>query len=564
MKALRFLYLYAAVMLAISCSDERGFDYNRLNRQAAREYLIPIRSGYQGRMPFWNEFAYKFTYAPAFDFEEKEGASGYRFTVRYLNDVNDGKKTYYRAGMSVPTLEETLATLPDMKEGRTWTFTADSPKADLSPIWADIPAGNVALLVEALDKDGNVLADVGARRFLRDFPFQGPYHEAVRPYLEAARMAGMYVHTLPFIRYWMEHGTPDPSFKHNSYVCKTGGGTIDLEVKMAALIPERKDEFLAVARKVADFMISVSQGEDAPLAHFPPTYYKDFIRVAVENSGQTMTMEPTLAATAYLNLFDATAEGRYFDEALAIARTYRRIQCADGSFPIKMYEATGEPVNGVKASPYGLLSLWRRFDSQYGVTEFRDNVALGEKWMYEVALPGFNLTGQFEDVGVNGLKPFQNLTNVTYAFYAKYIYEKGNLTEEDEALCRDLLALAEDQFVYWDLLKYADGFKMSVNPCVFEQYQYQTPIDGSASNMVQAYLAQYHATGDKLALAKAKALADACTIAQDPNTGRSNTHWEVVSHEADKGRLIWINCTSRVMDIWIRMDAELNGNKTDK
>lgn len=553
----------ATVAVLCSCSESGELDYDRLNRQAAQEYLTPIRSGYQGKMPFWNEFAYKFTYAPAFDFEEKEGAAAYRFTVKYIDDINDGHKKYFRAGMSVPTLEEMLGKLPDMKEGRTWTFTAASPKADLSPVWSDIPAGNVALLVEALDGNGDVIGAVGARKFLRDFPFHGPYHEAVRPYLEAARMAGMYVHTLPFISYWMENGTPDPSFKHNSYVCKTGGGTVQLEVNLAKLIPGRKEEFLAVARKVADFMISVAQGEDKPLAHFPPTYYKDFIRVAVENAGQTMTMEPTLAAKAYLDLFDATAESKYYDEALAIARTYCRIQGQDGSFPIKMYEETGEPVNGVKASPYSLLELWRRFDKQYGCTEFRDNTALTEKWMFEVAIPRFDLTGQFEDVGVNGLKPFQNLTNVTYAFYAKYIYENMALTDENRELCRDMMALAEDQFVYWDHLKYADGFKMSVSPCVFEQYQYQTPIDASAANMVKAFLAQYHATGDRLAFAKAKALADACTIAQDPNTGRSNTHWEVVSRERDKGRTIWINCTNRVMTIWMMMDAELNGTDVD-
>lgn len=54
------------------CSDRKteSLDYEALNRQARQDYLFPVRPGYEGVNPFWNEFAVKFIYAPAFDFKE--------------------------------------------------------------------------------------------------------------------------------------------------------------------------------------------------------------------------------------------------------------------------------------------------------------------------------------------------------------------------------------------------------------------------------------------------------------------------------------------------------------
>ena len=54
--------LIAAVtgLLACACG---GTEAERLHRAAMREYLDPIRPGYEGRNPFWNAFATKFIYA---------------------------------------------------------------------------------------------------------------------------------------------------------------------------------------------------------------------------------------------------------------------------------------------------------------------------------------------------------------------------------------------------------------------------------------------------------------------------------------------------------------------
>ena len=79
----QILLLIAAVtgLLACACG---GTETERLHRAAMREYLNPIRPGYEGRNPFWNAFATKFIYAPAFGFEPVENAVKYRFTVSHL------------------------------------------------------------------------------------------------------------------------------------------------------------------------------------------------------------------------------------------------------------------------------------------------------------------------------------------------------------------------------------------------------------------------------------------------------------------------------------------------
>ena len=104
--------------------------WSKLNSKAADEYLEPIRPGYEGRNPYWNIYAKKFTYAPAFDFKEVEGAVSYRFII---TDAN----------------------------GKDLSFEAKTSHDPLSPVWNDIPVGDTMLSVLAMNKDGQVLDTAG-------------------------------------------------------------------------------------------------------------------------------------------------------------------------------------------------------------------------------------------------------------------------------------------------------------------------------------------------------------------------------------------------------------------
>ena len=200
-----------------------------LNAQAAEEYLQPIRPGYEGRNPFWNKFAKKFIYAPAFDFPEAEGAAAYIFTVK-----------------------------PVKESSSVWSFTAKTPKAPLSPIWNDITPGDVVLTVDAIDAEGKVIASVGERKFLRDYPFCGPYHDAVRDYKDAARMAIYYIHMMPAVQSWKTQTIPDMGYDYNTYPCKIVGATIRNEVMVAREFPLLAEEAITMAKNAATFLINMS------------------------------------------------------------------------------------------------------------------------------------------------------------------------------------------------------------------------------------------------------------------------------------------------------------------
>ena len=82
-----------------------------------------------------------------------------------------------------------------------------------------------------------------------------------------------------------------------------------------------------------------------------------------------------------------------------------------------------------------------------------------EKWMDEEALKTFDLRGQFKDVSVADIEPYENLTNCTATPYASYLLNKKNCSGMDIANAKDLIRLSEDRFVYWDVLRKADGTK---------------------------------------------------------------------------------------------------------
>ena len=499
--------------------------YKALNAQAKREYRIPIRPCSEEGNPCWNVFAKKFIYAPAFSFPEAEGASGYRFTLT-----------------------------PDT--GDPVSFRSAGPAASLAAGWDKIPCGNVKLTVDAVGRDGEVLGQIAERKFVKDFPFEGPYPGPASDYRDAALKCLLYIHTLPEIQNWTKGPLPDMQYRHNTYPCKIIGATIRVECLVASLMPARKENALAIARNAAQFLIDQSRSPEEPLAYFPPTYYSDLLASGKSwNQGKTMTLEAVNAGHAFLDLHDLTGEGAWLDRAVEIGRTYVRLQRPDGSLPIKVDFATGEPVNGVSAMLQPLLRYFVRLEG-YGFDEFAPAREKGERWMDEVAMKTFDMTGQFEDVNVNGLKPYQNLTNCTAAPYASYLLTKPSPDAKDRTNALDLIRMSEDQFVHWAYPERTeDGIWKRYAPCVHEQYSYEMPVDASACNMANAWLDWYSLTGDLLSLAKAKALIDQTTRMQSPESGKIATCWEWRDAAADRRRSFWANCSLRSVMLLLRADA---------
>lgn len=510
--------------------DLKLLNYRKLNAEAVKEYQQPIRPGGVSTTPFWNGFSKKFLYAPAFDFKKIDHAEKYLFTVR--------------------------------QGSRSWSFKANSPTADLSPVWAALPVGTTEVVVHGLDHHGKTLGEAGRRRFFRDFPFHGPYPDATRSYREAALKAAYFVHRMAPIQYWKTHNEPDMSYDKNAYACKILGATIRLECFIAREIPVLKNEALTIAHSVADCLIRISQPEGAPLAAFPPTYYKAPLdttcypyQVVRRNKGKTMFLEAVAPAEGYLDLYDLTGEKRYFEQAVRIADTYLRTQAADGSWPIKVDYATGKPVNNVGCLPAPLLSFLGRLKQQYGIDKYDAAIRKSEAWVLNGTIKTFDMTGQFEDQPVEDLKPYQNLTNCTARDYAVYLLNKEKPTPDEISTATELARFSEDQFAHWEEQPDEKGFLAELTPCVHEQYFYETPVDGSAGGVSDLFLLLYKHTGKTLYLAKAKALIDAITRSQNIVNGQIPTTWEFNAVQWNKERTFWINCTFECVYVLMKMSA---------
>lgn len=496
--------------LAVFCCAEKPLNYKKLNKQAQKEYLVPIRPGYEGRNPFWNEYAIKFTYAPAFNFSTKKKAYKYRFCIK-------------------------------TKEGEL-SFDSKSLSTSLQTIWDKIPVGNVSLTVFATDKNGNVLQQIGEKTFYKDFPFQGPYSTPARPYKEAAIKAMLYLHNLPEVQCWADSAVPNFKYTHYTYVNKIVSAVVRNEILVAQYVPSEREKAIQIADSAATFLQRMSQPQGSPLAYFPPTYYKNYIASGEEeNQGTVMTRDPCYVIEAFLDLYDAKKERKYLQFAINIAQTYKRIQLEDGSFPIKYHIATGQPTNNRKSMLHPILEITERLHTQYGIDDFVEMQNKAEKWMQTVAVETFDMTGQFEDVSVNNIHPYENLTNCTAAPYASYLLNKQETTQKELEDAKDLIRLSEDQFVHWNIEYNEQGYRPLPTPCVLEQYRFRTPVDNSAVNVANAFLDLYEKTGDKLAFAKGCTLINSIVNQQNAQNGYIPTIWTTT-----KGRIneksVWFNC----------------------
>lgn len=493
-----------------------------LNARAEEEYRHPIRKG----DPYWNVFAKKFLYAPAFGFEKVEGADSYEYTL-----AQDGRVV---AG-----------------------FTASSPNEDLGGVWSGIEPGPCTLTVVAKDAAGDSLAVAGTREFIRDFPFVEDSRGPAKGYRKTALDAIRFIHNMPSTRHWQFSEVPDMSYPFNSYICKIVGATVRIECLVAREIPQLRKEAMRAALGAGRYMVSCIQPSGTPLEGWPPTYGETpedgsthVARVTRNNGPKMMVLEASVAGEAFLDLFDATADSVWLSRSLAVARTYGRIQYEDGSWPVRVDMATGASLSHFRLWPAHILKYLRRLKVQYGIDEFEPVRSMAEKYIREVALPHFDLSGMFEDSLWDDFPSYSNLTNFTASPYAAYLLTNPDPSREDVRDALDLIRLSEDQFVHWDKFDGVNAFP----PYVCEQYSYEEPIDSSIADVVDGYLSLYEYDGDALALAKAKSLLNSLTRFQEPS-GRILTLMIDFGDQEPGIEELWLNSTWWTASQLLRLDG---------
>ena len=577
-------------LLALSCASVRAEDaaWTALNAAARERALAPIRPGVPGERPFWNGFSRAFIHPPAFDFADVPGASAYRFEIvpapapdetpsdTSLRDAAPQGGGGLRSAVKKAGGPETASPpATASKKGGGFSSaacTAAHPWAPIDPaIWDSLPPGYYTLRVTPIKGEADSSPPVFSRTFYRAAVFRGPYPPAPRSYREAAARVYAAVARLPQVQGWLSSDEPPEGYDLYCYPSKILGSMIRALCRHAASCgtplagaeascsdPLAGSRSLAIARRMADWLLAQSEPEGAPLAHFPPTYWGNRRRVAVENAGRIMLSYPAQAALAYFDLADALERRgeaaalavRYRAAAMAIVRTYVRLQGEDGTWPLLARAADGAVLCPNRIVPgryiFGMFDRAIEAAAASAPPETRpaarasgEAAALADSfaacrdralaYIERGPLSTWNWDGQFEDSKPR--PPYQNLQKGVAIDVAMRLFPLGRTAEALE--CVDW---CEDQFTVWgDPIHHMDWRHWKL-PTALEQYDYYTPIDASMADMVRGFSAAYAATRDPLYRAKAKAMAD-CLVRHQRPDGTIPTYFDERGAGSD-----WVNC----------------------
>ena len=381
----------------------------------------------------------------------------------------------------------------------------------------------------------------------------GTYPPAARPYRESALRTFAYMASLPAMRTLVEKGEPEQTYQHNAYVSKTHAAHIILMLEWARREPQRRDEAMRFAAASANYLLSQLEPPDAPLGWWPPTYGRTPLRRdpadgganrpamvgnepegAVKYRGEVMLLYPADVGAAFVAYFRATGDRRFLDAARGIGETYLKRRRPDGSWPLKMRLATGEPVGENTLVPTRPLAFFLALAEATGESRWTEAADGCFAWLEAHPLTDWNWDGQFEDV-----QPRPPYANPTKHNAVEAMFEILRRFPNDPARlaqCRRILRFCENRFVCWER---PAGHPLWDVPSVLEQYSCFIPIDASAAKMIRAYLAIWRVTGEPELLAKARALGDTITRVQTPE-GRIPTFW---THDTLGQPLYdWLNC----------------------
>ena len=476
---------------------------------------IPLRPGVPGKAPFWNAFAKRFVYAPAFDYRPVPNAVRYKYEVWSHQDWS------------------------------AYSFESEVPHAPLSPIWASIPVGNFDLRVIGLSAEGRRLAIAGEGRYFRAAPFDGPYLEPVLPYDESARVALGKAMAKDYVQHWLTHREPDPKYELYRYAAKMFGSIVVGAVAHARLqagTPEaaRSTE---LARIVADYLIKISFPAGGALAFFPPTYHGPELAKRPKSHQQThnyMTIVAADSGHAYLDLHDLTKEAKYLEAAQRIARTYVKTQLPHGSWHLYVNPQTGAANAPQISIPTSTINYLERLQRDYGMPGLAATIDRAFAWIMDNPVKTFDWLAQYEDVDIGKFAPYERMSREQVCDLAIYLFRKFPDRPDRIELAGDLIRFAEDQFITWeqmeDLVVNAQrgllrpppeisqtgpgGYSRNwLTPVVHEQYGFWMPSARNTGLMIDTYWAAYAATKKPVYLAKAKSIANNFTRVQELHGG---------------------------------------------
>jgi len=543
----------AILPIAAVADRNAAADLSGIRAAVAADTALPVRQGGVNGQAYWNGQSVMFMHPPSFDFKKIDGAVKYRYVLE-----DDARRDY--------------------------SFAADTPNETLARLWPQLPDGMLRLEVLAVGKRGFSIGLAGYRRFWKNPAFDpSACPKGVCGYAEASKRYYDWLWETPMAQSYLTNGVPYEDYVYSSYPCKTDGAIVRAFIAYSKLRPDRAEASLTIARRAADFLMSLMLPAGSPLEYFPPTYRilkpskpfgqknRQADRIARRYTGQNMMVYPASVASTFIKLYEATGDAKYLEAARRIAGTYVKLQGSDGTWYLKINEKDGTPTAPNRLFPLGVCFLLERLFEITGDSVYRETADRAFAYVDRGPLTNWNWEGQYEDVEPS--RPFRNLTVHPPVQTAMYLLKRFPEDQRRRAQARECLRFAEDQFVVWKPPFREDGTgplgrDTTMNPKakasewfpvpgVFEQYTWYLPIDSAAGKMISGYLAFYRIEGNPVDLAKAKALGDAVTIMQK-NHGKGGaipTHWVKWEVGAETETQPWINCGIATADILAELAA---------
>lgn len=499
-------------------------DKQKLALLAKEEYANPenaIHRGGKNGNAFWNIRATRFMFCPSFDFTPILACNDYLYVA-----VDENGKNY--------------------------EFRANTTTELLTPIWDELPVGQTQLFVYALDKNGEKIATVGARSFYKAAPFTADYPAAACDYRICAKRAYEYAFSLPLIQAWKEKDADLSGYYLYMYISKMNSAIINGMLNYAKLSPENKDAAINIAVNAADYLIKVSAPEGSALEGLPPTYHypegrEDYFAtvndVAKTRVKENMLIYPANVGAAYLNLYAAVGDKKYFDAALKIGKYYLENVCENGTWWQLVSTETGKPTSPAYCMPHYICTFLYNVYSATGEEKWKTLADNAMNYLRDCCLKSFHWQGQFEDSPLS--VQYSNMTHFPADALICDIAQNHSDSETEIAIAEELMRYVEDQFVIWsNPMKYTtQSIDTSIwhTPCGLEQYEFYVPIDSSTAGIMNAFKEMHALTKKPLYLEKAKTLADSITRVQNAENGQISTHWFTEGYKIKDDNL-WINC----------------------
>jgi hypothetical protein len=486
-------------------------------------YATPVRPGEPGRIPFWNQFARRFIFPPAFNFVDSTASSSYRFIVTAVAD------------------------------SQSHSFIAATSYHPLTPIWKELAAGEYLLRIESIPLG----ACVGERRFMKSPHFRGIIDAPAYSYTESARRCFADVFDQEKVQAWLTEGKPYPYYPKWIYPAKMMGSLAAGMAHYSHLLAagKRKTDVLTVARRAANFLLSLSEPAGRPWEYCPPTFWDGVNRdIHPIFMGELLTSEPAETGMCYLDLYEASGDSTYLKAAINIAKTFAKNQLPQGTWHQRIELATGKPLESSLMVPAAVIGFFDRLIESYGLEIVRSARQRAFNWCMDHPMKTFNWEAQFEDTRPRN--QYKNQSHREANLFAALLFRECKTHPEYLDLAIEVLRWAEDSFVIWEksdpvlaFLWFKPNTRWNGNdpyfgtdwfvPCAVEQYAFYTPINGATAGFIDVFLEAFKATRNPVYLAKAVALANTLTLAQRYwGGGEIPTHLRKVMPE-----LNWMNAS---------------------